>query len=752
MAEPVAAAQGDIITVAGGGTLGDNNPATDVLLDRPWSVMVDDTGNWLITQSYQNAVRNVDTNGMITTIAGTGTKGGGGDNGAATNAQLAGPRTVAMDDNGNRFISDTDNNRIRKIDTNGIITTVAGNGAHGYGGDNGPATIAQLRFPGDVIVDAGGNLIIADMHNHRIRKVDTNGIITTIAGTGIAGYSGDNGLATDAQLTYPHTIILDNDGNLIIADTNNNRIRKVDTNGVITTIAGNGTDGYSGDNGPAIDAQLGFPHHIVLDGNGNLFIADTNNNRVRKVDTDGIISTIVGTGDAGYSGDNGPAIDAQLNYPTGLSIDSSGNLLIADSNNNRVRLVKGIAVPSSEFEGEIETPIELDPIIVDTDSDDGSKSSCDDAVAEDCSLRGAIQKVSDAAENSNAAHKANATQSTYVIQLSDTITTEKTIVVSGRTLEITADVTIQGRNDAGGSMVVDGGNSVRVFTISDGAAVTLDGLTVQNGTGDIRAGGIWVRQNATLWLLNSTVRNNEVTVGIFGGPQANGAGITNEGAGSTVHVRNSTIHDNVTPRRGGGIFSGGTLTVVNSTINGNSAGFTGGGIHVQGGPTSINHTTISDNVVTAGQEDGGSGLYVVLDTAIVDIQNSIIAYGDDDDIHCVIAQGARVNDNGYNMIEDGTCLSSPTSLSGDPMLDTLNDNGGTTLTHRLGKGSQAVDAIPNGTNGCGTLGASDQLGTPRPMGNGNCDIGAIEATFPTSLPWMEEPALKRWIYMPLVLK
>jgi sugar lactone lactonase YvrE len=241
----------------------------------------------------------VGTNDIITTVAGGGS---GGDGGAATNASLYDPYAVAVDSSGNLYIADTDNQRIRKVHNNTIITTVAGNGTSGYSGDGGAATDASLAWPSSVAVDSTGNLYIADQNNNRIRKVGTNGIITTVAGKGNSGYSGDGGAATNANLYYPSGVALDPIGNLYIADRNNNRIRKVNTNGIITTAAGKGSAGYSGDGGAATNATMDNPYGVGLDWSGNLYIADTENQRVRKVNLAGLPSlmlTNVGSNNAG---------------------------------------------------------------------------------------------------------------------------------------------------------------------------------------------------------------------------------------------------------------------------------------------------------------------------------------------------------------------------------------------------------------------------------------------------------------------
>jgi sugar lactone lactonase YvrE len=303
-------------------------------------VVVDTAGNLYIADKSNQRIRKVSTSGIITTVAGNGTWGYSGDGGAATSAMLADPSDVAVDSLGNLYINDWSNKRIRKVDTSGIITTVAGNGIAGYAGDGGAATSAMLSNPFGVAVDAAGNLFIADSGNQRIRKVSTSGIITTVAGNGTYGYSGDGGAATSAMLSDPYGVTVDAAGNLFIADSGNQRIRKVSTSGIITTVAGNGTAGYAGDGGAATSGLLSGPQDVAVDSAGNLYIADTFNSVIRKVSTSGIITTVAGNGTAGYAGDGGAAILAQLYRPFGLAADSSGNLYIADSYNYRIRKVQ----------------------------------------------------------------------------------------------------------------------------------------------------------------------------------------------------------------------------------------------------------------------------------------------------------------------------------------------------------------------------------------------------------------------------
>jgi uncharacterized repeat protein (TIGR01451 family) len=328
-----------ITTVAGMFAIGDGGAPTNASLFYPYGVAVDATGNLFVVDCNNHRIRKVSSNGVITTVAGNGLAGYSGDGGAATNASLYYPSGVAVDASGNLFIADATNNRLRKVGTNGVITTVAGNGLAGYSGDGGAATNASLNHPDGVAVDGTGNLFIADYNNSRIRKVGTNGVITTVAGNGTATFAGDGGTATNASLNYPTGVAVDASGKLFIADCNNNRLRKVSATGVITTVAGNGTPGYSGDGGLATSARLFSPWGVVVDATGNLFIADANNNRLRKVSATGVITTVAGNGTAGYSGDGGAATSASLSYPSGVAVDTTGNLFIADAANDRLRKV-----------------------------------------------------------------------------------------------------------------------------------------------------------------------------------------------------------------------------------------------------------------------------------------------------------------------------------------------------------------------------------------------------------------------------
>lgn len=335
---------GIMTTAAGNGASGfsgDYGTAAGAQLALPAAVAVDPYGVVYIADSGNYRVRRI-ANGIITTFAGAGTYGSGGDGGLAAAAQLGSLEGIALSETGALYIADFDDvggtgGRIRQV-SGGIITTVAGGGFSL--GDDGLATGAQLWSPSGVAANPAGDIYIADTLNNRVRIV-SYGKITTVAGMGLAGYNGDNIAAASAQLNRPKGVAVDPVGNLYICDTSNQRVRKI-SGGLITTVAGNGTAGFSGDNGPAANAQLYNPYGIALDGSGNLYVTDSGNNRVRKI-SNGIITTIAGNGLSGYSGDGGTAISAQLNSPEAISVDHSGNVYIADAANFRVReVVNGI--------------------------------------------------------------------------------------------------------------------------------------------------------------------------------------------------------------------------------------------------------------------------------------------------------------------------------------------------------------------------------------------------------------------------
>jgi uncharacterized repeat protein (TIGR02543 family) len=337
-----------ITTVAGNGDAadsGDGGSATAARLYNPSGVAVSSAGVLYISDYANCRVRKV-ISGIINPYAGNGTVGFSGDGLAATTAALNGPWGIALDSSSNLYIADTYNNRIRKVTagTTPTINTFAGSGTppnnYGYAGDDVDATSAMLYYARAVVLDAAGNLYIADTYNHVVRKVNTSGKITRVAGTPeVNGYFGDGGSATDAKLYYPWGVAVDGNGNLFIADSANSCIRRVSSSGIIATVVGIAVAGYSGDGGPATSAQINGPMGIAFDVVGNLYIAEYYNHRIRRVDTNGIITTVAGNGTAGYSGDGVPATSASLNYPRAVAIDAAGYLYIADTMNNRIRKV-----------------------------------------------------------------------------------------------------------------------------------------------------------------------------------------------------------------------------------------------------------------------------------------------------------------------------------------------------------------------------------------------------------------------------
>ncbi|MEU6811672.1 RICIN domain-containing protein [Streptomyces sp. NPDC046831] len=321
------------------GFAGDNESAVSAQLNRPYGIAVDRTGTIYFADHGNHRVRKITTDGKISTVAGTGSAGFKGDGGPAVAAQLNGPREVAVDGAGAVYIADSNNHRIRKVTADGKISTVAGTGAAGFRGDGGPATAAQLNLPLGVAVDSTGALHIAEYYNHRVRKVAPDGVISTVAGTGAAGFRGDGGPAVSAQLNGLHGVVVDGAGNLYIADLGNHRIRKVTADGNISTVAGTGVAGFSGDDGPAVSAKLNNPVGVAVDSAGTLYVCDYGNHRVRKVAADGVISTVAGTGAAGYGGEGGPAAAAQMNGPRKVAVDCVDTLYITDHLNNRIRKV-----------------------------------------------------------------------------------------------------------------------------------------------------------------------------------------------------------------------------------------------------------------------------------------------------------------------------------------------------------------------------------------------------------------------------
>ena len=321
------------------GYSGNGAPATAAECYAPAGIAADNAGNVYFIDQGSSVVRKVNAGGIITTYAGNDTAGYSGNGGPATAASLNQPSSLAIDDTGNLYIADDVNNVIRKVNTAGIITTVAGDGTAGYLGDAGLATNAKLNSPKGIAVDHLGNMYIADANNNVVRKVNTAGFINPFAGTSSPGFFGNDSLAIFAKLHLPTAVAVDASGNVLIVDQVNNMVRRVNTLGVITSFAGTGVYGYSGDGNYADLAKLNTPTEVSADNLGNVYIADYGNHVVRKVTSAGFISTIAGNGTSGYSGDGGYALAAQLAGPYDMAVDNVGKVYISDEINNVVRVV-----------------------------------------------------------------------------------------------------------------------------------------------------------------------------------------------------------------------------------------------------------------------------------------------------------------------------------------------------------------------------------------------------------------------------
>ncbi len=368
-------ADGSIRTFAGNGRLrfaGDGGLAVNAALNRPSRLSFGSDGHLLLIDQGNGRIREIDKTGIIRTVAGDRTSGFSGDGGPAVDAAFGGPQGLTADSAGSFFIADTGNLRVRRVGPDGVVQTVAGNGDIGFSGDGGPALQARLSPPADVAVDASGNLFIADTTNQRIRRVDATGTIKTAAGDGQSGYAGDGGPANRARLFNPAGVAIDNSGRLLIADTQNDRVRRVESNGVITTVAGTGQRGSGGDGGPATAAQLRDPHDIDTAPGGELLIVDRTNSRIREVGLDGVIRTLAGNGERAFSGDGGPGTEAALSQPRGIAVDSANNVFIADFENDRIRAVLAEPPAFPPFDiGELRltapsggAPVRVEPVLV----------------------------------------------------------------------------------------------------------------------------------------------------------------------------------------------------------------------------------------------------------------------------------------------------------------------------------------------------------------------------------------------------
>ncbi|WP_165420433.1 Ig-like domain repeat protein [Edaphobacter modestus] len=322
--------------------LAQSGPANNVQaiaapLAAPAQIAYDVAGNLYIADLNDNVIRKVDVAGIVTTVAGTGEQGFSGDSGPATRALLDSPAGVAVDTAGNIYIADTHNQRVRMV-SNGTITTIAGTGSAGFSGDSGPALLARLSNPTALALDANGNLFIADTDNHRIRKI-IGATITTVAGSGEQAFSGDGGAATAAGIDSPNGVAVDGVGKIYIGDTHNQRVRVVDTSGTISTLAGNFSKAYAGDGGAAAGASLARPRGLSVDAQGNIYVADSDNHRIRMIASTGNITSVAGNGSQGFAGDGGPAVNAILDTPRAPTVEAPGVFAFSDTNNQLIRAV-----------------------------------------------------------------------------------------------------------------------------------------------------------------------------------------------------------------------------------------------------------------------------------------------------------------------------------------------------------------------------------------------------------------------------
>jgi sugar lactone lactonase YvrE len=530
----------NIITIAGdgiGGYNGDGIAAIAAELYIPSGVAMDGSGNIYIADYENQRIREVNTTGIINTVAGNGTGGYSGDGGNATAAELNGASGVAVDGSGNIYIADRQNQRIRKVNSSGIISTIAGNGTYGYNGDGIAATTAELFGPVGVAADGSGNIYIADYDNARIRKVNTSGVITTVAGNGAGSYSGDGGAATAAELNAPYGVAIDGSGNIYIADFGNSRIRKVNNSGIISTVVGNGTAGYNGDEIAATTAELLYPSGVAVDVYNNIYIADGGNYRIRQVTSSGIISTIAGNGTYGYNGDGIAATTAELNEPNAVAVDLYDNVYIADVGNDRIRKVSSSGGTSYSYSW--------------------SPSGGTNTTASNLSAGTFTVTVSES--------------DGCLAMASVTITTSNSLLISAST---TANVSCNGGNNGSASVSISSGTSPFTYLWSDAGSqtnTTATGLsagtfsvTVTDSSGCLATASVTITASNSLLLSASTATN----ISCNGGN--NGSASVSVSIGTSPYTYLWSDASSQTTTNATGLISGTYTVTVNDSCGGSA--------------------------------------------------------------------------------------------------------------------------------------------------------------------------------------
>ena len=711
-AEELGVASGNNIDVGGDAEL--------AVLVAPAGLALDSAGNVYVAESGAHRVRKIDTvTGTISTIAGTGSPGFAGDGGPATAARLESPFGITIDDADNLYIADSANQRIRKVTlVNGQITTVAGSGSFGFSGDGGPANIASLKSPRGVAIDDVGDLIIADTFNNRVRRVDgSTGIISTVAGNGEFSFGGDAGSAVEASFRHPEDVAVDGQGNVFVADTENHRIRKILAGtGIIITIAGDGVARYAGDGGAARTASLNQPRSITVDANGNLYIADTNNHRIRSVDFSvENISLQAGDGVPRFNGDNRPAFDASIESPAGIVVSETGDIFLSDTGNSRVRTVPSTTRRLNTIAGPGGAIIE-----VTTDQD---------VVGDDglCALREAISSANTDTSVGNC--PAGRGSDTIVLEADVTYV----LSISGPNedanqtgdLDISDDLTVQGNDatvDAGFRPVVTTVSDLgdRVFDVSPDIVVSFHRVAITGGSAVNRGGGVEVGRSSTV-LFDG--------VSLIGNVSTQDSGGLHNDQQSVVTIVNSVVADNSAPNGGGiGNNNDAILDIINSTISSNFAERGGGIVTDDATQLTLKNATVSSNVATT----SAAGIWGLGNVVLL---NSIVSGNlSPSNPDCEISSGGSATSEGHNLIGEN-CGVSP--ATGDQfgsaqsyrsaLLGPLEDNGGPTLTHALLEGSLAIESGDPSIPGTGEAACElhDQRGVARPQGT-RCDIGAYE--------------------------